>query len=135
MKDDVMYKQMRERIDQDYRSRLAALNLVFFGKSEGGGHVEAAPAPTAKRRGRKKGAPPVKRGPKAKKATTTRVDLVAFLEKAHRPFTINDVMEATGASRFVASRAVKQALGKDEIKVVGKKATGGVPAPLYQRVA
>ena len=37
MKDDALYTQMRERIDQDYRSRLAALNLVFFGKSEGGG--------------------------------------------------------------------------------------------------
>jgi hypothetical protein len=135
MKDDALYTQMRERIDEDYRSRLAALNLVFFGKIEGGGHVEAAPAPTTKRRGRKKGTPPVKRARKAKKPATTRVDLVAYLEKAHRPFTVTDVMEATGASRFVASRAVKQALGKDEIKVVGKKATGGVPAPLYQRVA
>jgi len=89
-----------------------------------------------KRRGRKpKKEPKVKPGRKAQKPTTTRIDLVAYLEKAHRPFTINDVMEATGASRFVASRAVKQALGKDELKVVGKKATGGVPAPLYQRVA
>jgi len=131
-----MYQQMRERINQDHRDRLAALNLVFFGKSEGGGIDEEHPATRpVKRRGRKpKEAPTVKRGRKAK-ASTTRIDLVAYLEKATSPFTITDMIEATGVSRFVASRAVKQALDKDEIKVVGKKATGGVPAPLYQRVA
>jgi response regulator of citrate/malate metabolism len=77
----------------------------------------------------------VKRGRKTKKPTSTRVDLVAYLEKAHQPFTITDMIEATGVSRFTASRAVKQALEKDQLKMVGKKATGGVPAPLYQRVA
>jgi len=136
MKDQAMYTQMRERIDEDYQARIRALNLVFFGKIEGGGTPQAAPARAMKRPRKPKEAPTVKRGRKAKKkATTTRVDLVAYLEKAHKPFTITDMIEATGASRFVASRAVKQAMEKDELKIVGKKATGGVPAPLYQRVA
>jgi len=140
-----MYDEIRIEIENEYRQRLHALDLLFGrnGHANGNGKHSAPPQAKVERM------PKATKAEKPTKAAKTAIDNVskmrasgktidrarAYLGKHRDPFTAKDLGGKLEVSNFTASAIVAEMFKSGELEKNGTRSTGGVPAQIYRPTA